>query len=317
MNSTDPGNQLKFSVVIPVFNEESNLPILHDRLSGVMQGLGKAYEILYVDDGSTDRSFQILSDLHSQDNHVKIIRLTRNFGQHPAVMAGFNTAGGEIVITIDADLQNPPEEIPKLVKKLSEGYDIVFGVFLKRKHSAFRRAGSQFVKWMLSRALPVETTNLSGFRALRSYTIDQLKLLNEKSKFLDGLLCWMGYKVGMVEVKHSKRHSGKSKYTPWKLIGLTLDMAVSLTELPLKIATFAGVFLGIIAFILTAFYFLEYIFRGYSIPGFATLTILITFFAGVQLLSLGIIGEYIGRMSREVKNKPEYIIREQIGGLSD
>jgi len=304
---------IRFSVVIPVFNEESNLSILHGRLSIVMQGLGKAYEIIYVDDGSSDSSFQVLRDLYSQDNHINVIRFTRNFGQHPAVMAGFNAARGEIVITIDADLQNPPEEIPKLIEKLDEGYDIVFGVFLKRKHSVFRQAGSQFAKWMLSRVVPVETTNLSGYRALRSYTIDQLKLLNEKSKFLDGLLCWMGYRVGTVEVKHCERHSGKTKYTPWKLISLSLDMVISLTDLPLKIATFGGLFLAVCAFLLALFYIIEYFLYGFSVPGFATTVMLITFFSGIQLFCLGILGEYIGRMNKEIRNKPDYIIRTKLG----
>ena len=305
-------NLLEFSVVIPVFNEESNLRILYDRLSGVMQGLGKTYEIIYVDDGSTDDSFQVLCDLHSQDNHVKVIRLTRNFGQHPAVMAGFNIAVGEIVITIDADLQNPPEEIPKLIGKLNEGYDIVFGVFLKRKHSAFRRAGSKFAKWVLSRIVPVETTNLSGFRALRSYTIDQLKLLNEKGKFLDGLLCWMGYKVGTVEVTHGERHSGKTKYTQLKLIRLWLDLVISFSDLPLKFAMLLGAVFGIIGLIMAVVYFIYYFMYGFTVPGFTTTIILITVFAGVQLLCLGIIGEYIGRMNLQIKKRPDYIVRERI-----
>ena len=305
-------NLLEFSVVIPVFNEESNLRILYDRLSGVMQGLGKTYEIIYVDDGSTDDSFQVLCDLHSQDNHVKVIRLTRNFGQHPAVVAGFNIAVGEIVITIDADLQNPPEEIPKLIGKLNEGYDIVFGVFLKRKHSAFRRAGSKFAKWVLSRIVPVETTNLSGFRALRSYTIDQLKLLNEKGKFLDGLLCWMGYKVGTVEVTHGERHSGKTKYTQLKLIRLWLDLVISFSDLPLKFAMLLGAVFGIIGLIMAVVYFIYYFMYGFTVPGFTTTIILITVFAGVQLLCLGIIGEYIGRMNLQIKKRPDYIVRERI-----
>ena len=305
-------NLLEFSVVIPVFNEESNLRILYDRLSGVMQGLGKTYEIIYVDDGSTDDSFQVLCDLHSQDNHVKVIRLTRNFGQHPAVMAGFNIAVGEIVITIDADLQNPPEEIPKLIGKLNEGYDIVFGVFLKRKHSAFRLAGSQFAKWALSMVVPVETTNLSGFRALRSYTIDQLKLLNEKGKFLDGLLCWMGYKVGTVEVTHGERHSGKTKYTQLKLIRLWLDLVISFSDLPLKFAMLLGAVFGIIGLIMAVVYFIYYFMYGFTVPGFTTTIILITVFAGVQLLCLGIIGEYIGRMNLQIKKRPDYIVRERI-----
>ena len=303
-------NNIKYSVVIPVFNEAENLEVLYARLTKVMDSLDGPYEIIFVDDGSTDGSFQILRDLHQKDNNVKVIRFTRNFGQHPAITAGFSGAKGEIMITLDADLQNPPEEIPKLLDKLDEGYEVVFGVFQYRKHSAFRRAGSRFAKWSLARILPVEATSLSGFRALRSYTVAQLKLLNEKSKFLDGLLCWMGYKVGKVEVAHEERHSGKTKYTPFKLLSLWLDMTVSFTELPLKIAIFSGLFLGVVGLALALFYLIRYFLYGFGVPGFATIVILITFFSGVQLFALGILGEYVGRINKEVKNKPEYIVSE-------
>jgi undecaprenyl-phosphate 4-deoxy-4-formamido-L-arabinose transferase len=301
-----------FSVVIPVFNEEENLKPLYERLTTVLRTLRKSYEIIFVDDGSSDHSFQIVKGLHDKDRRVKIIRFTRNFGQHPAIMAGFNAAVGDVIITLDADLQNPPEEIPKLIQKLDDGYEVVFGVLQERKHSFFRRIGSRFAKAALAIALPGETTNLSGFRALRSDTIGQLKSLNEKSKFLDGLLCWMGYKVGTVPVEHDQRHSGKTKYSPFKLVGLWLDMVVALTELPLKIATFGGMFLGVVGFVLALFYFVRYLVYGFNVPGFATIVILITFFSGVQLFALGILGEYVGRMNREVKNKPEYIIRDEL-----
>lgn len=306
-------SKINFSVVIPVFNEEGNLEPLYTRLAKVMDSLDGPHEIIFVDDGSIDGSFQILKGLHEKDTNVKVIRFTRNFGQHPAVMAGFNASRGETIITLDADLQNPPEEIPKLLDKLDAGYEVVFGVFQQRKHSAFRRAGSRFAKWVLARILPVEATDLSGFRALRSYTVAQLKLLNEKSKFLDGLLCWMGYKVGKVEVAHEERHSGKTKYTPFKLLSLWLDMIVSFTDLPLKIAIFGGLFLGMVGFALALFYLIRYFLYGFGVPGFATIVILITFFSGVQLFALGILGEYVGRMNKEVKNKPEYIARDKLG----
>lgn len=303
---------IKFSVVIPVFNEEQNLMELRVRLTRVMQALKKSFEVIFIDDGSTDHSYQILENIHQKDKRVKVIRFTRNFGQVPATMAGFDVAKGEIVITLDADLQNPPEEIPKLIKKLDEGYEVVFGVFQQRKHSTFRKAGSWFSKWVLARILSVETTDMSGLRVLRSYVVEQLKLLNEKSKFLDGLLYWMGYKVGTVEVRHNKRYSGETKYKLFKLIGLWLDMVVALTDLPLKIATFSGLLLGMVGFVLAIFYLAWRFIFGFGVPGFATIVILVTAFSGVQLFCLGILGEYIGRMNKEVRNKPEYIIRREL-----
>jgi len=309
-----PSNKLKFSVVIPVFNEEATLEPLHTRLTKVLKSLGQPYEIIFVDDGSTDESFQTLTKLHQKDNNVKVIRFTRNFGQHPAIMAGFISTQGEVIITLDADLQNPPEEIPKLLARLNEGCEVVFGIPQRRKHSAFRRAGSNFAKWVLSRLLPAEATNFSGFRVLKSDVVDQLKLLNEKNKFLDGLLCWMGYRVGTVEVEHHIRQTGKTKYSLPKLINLWFDMVISFTDLPLKIATLGGSFLGIIGFLLALFYFIRYLLYGSDVPGFATIVILITIFFGIQFLCLGILGEYIGRMNKEVKNKPEYIIRDRVEG---
>ena len=311
--SNKPGRNLKFSVVIPVFNEEGNLEVLHTRLTKVLESLGGTYEIIFVDDGSTDGSFQILRDLHQKDGNVKAIGFARNFGQHPAIMAGFDSAQGEVIVTLDADLQNPPEEVPKLLVKLDEGYDVVFGVLQRRKHSAFRKAGSSFAKWVLARLLPVDTTNLSGFRVLKSDVVDQLKQLGEKSKFLDGLLCWMGFRIGTVEVEHHERRAGKTKYSLFKLISLWSDMVISFTDLPLKIATIGGSFLGIIGFVLALFYFVRYLLYGFGVPGFATIVILITVFSGVQLLCLGILGEYIGRINKEVKNKPEYIVRDKLG----
>jgi len=312
-NSADIKHYTKYSVVIPVFNEEGNLKVLYERLTKVMVSLNEPYEIIFVDDGSADDSYHILKGLHDEDEHVKVIRFTRNFGQHPAILAGFDFAQGEVLITIDADLQNPPEEIPKLLRKLDEGYEVVFGVFQARKHNAFRRAGSAFSKWVLSRILPVDVTGLSAFRALRFDVADQLSTLYERSKFLDGLLCWMGYSVGTVEVKHAERQAGKTKYNLFKLLGMWFDMVVSFTDMPLRAATFGGICLGLVGFLIALFYLIRYFIYGFEVPGFATIVILITVFAGIQLFCLGILGEYIGRIIKGVRNRPEYIVREKLG----
>jgi glycosyltransferase involved in cell wall biosynthesis len=302
----------KYSIVIPVFNEAENIQELHTRLNDVMGTLQEPYEVIYIDDGSTDSSMQIIRQICHSEDHVRSIQFTRNFGQIPAVMAGCDIAMGDIVITLDADLQNPPEEIPKLIDKINEGYEVVFGVFPQRKHNTFRRAGSWFAKWVLSHTISVDRTDISGFRAMKSCVVDQLRPFKEKSIFLSGLLCWMGYKVGTIEVNHDARYFGKEKYGPLKLLGRWLDMVISFTELPLKIATLGGMILGMAGFALALFYLIRYLLHGSSVPGFATIVILITCFSGIQLFSVGVIGEYIGRMNREVKNRPNYIIREKI-----
>jgi glycosyltransferase involved in cell wall biosynthesis len=305
--------RIKYSVVVPVFNEQENLEVLYSRLTKAMTGLRKSYELIFIDDGSKDNSFQILKNLHAKDPKVKVIRFTRNFGQHQAITAGFDIVRGETVITIDADLQNPPEDIHKLIEKLDEGYECVFGVLKHRKHDPFKQLGSAFSRKILASILSVDKTYLSAFRAMRYYVVEKLISLNEKTKFLDGLICWMGYKIGTVEIEHAKRLAGKTKYDLFKMINLWFDMVVSLTEIPLKISTYVGLVIGAISFVVAMVYLILYFITGYAVPGFATTVILISFFAGVQLFSLGILGEYIGRMSKDVKNRPEYIIREKLG----
>jgi glycosyltransferase involved in cell wall biosynthesis len=303
---------VELSIVIPLFNEEGTLAPLYNRLSKVMQDQQKSYEIIFVDDGSTDGSIRIVKELCHNDDHVRAIQFTRNFGQVPAIMAGCDLSSGDIVITLDADLQNPPEEIPKLIKKLDEGYEVVFGIFPQRKHNIVRRVGSWFAKWVLSRIISVDTTNISGFRAMRSCVIDQLRSLKERNIFFSGIICWMGYRIAVMEVSHDQRYAGKTKYRPLKLLGRWMDMVVSFTELPLKIAIFSGLLLGIVGFVLAFYYLIRYFIHGSSVPGFATIVVLITCFSGIQLFSLGILGEYLGRMNKEVKNRPIYIIREII-----
>jgi glycosyltransferase involved in cell wall biosynthesis len=303
---------IDISIVIPLFNEASTLKLLNERLAKTMHHQQKSFEIIFVDDGSTDNSIEIIKGLCNEDDHVRAVQLTRNFGQVPAVMAGCEIAKGDTIVTIDADLQNPPEEIPNLLAKIDDGYEIVFGVFSQRKHNVFRRMGSWFAKWLLSRIVAVDMTGISGFRAVKSCVIEQLKSFKEKNVFFSGLLCWTGYRVGLVEVQHDERYAGKSKYGLFKLLSFWLDMVVSFTELPFKIATIGGLFLGIIGFALAFFYLIKYVMHGSNVPGFTTIVILITCFSAIQLFTLGILGEYIGRMNREVKNRPNYIIREII-----
>lgn len=303
---------MKLSIVIPVFNEEDNIMELYRRLTAVLYR--SVYEIIFVDDGSTDKSFHLLSNIAGGDNSVKVIQFTRNFGQRQALMAGFEQAKGEVIITLDADLQNPPEEIPKLLGKLNEGYEVVFGVAAKREDRFYRKMGSAFAKWTISKLIPVKTINQSGFRALRAYTVAELSKFNEKNKWIDGLLCWMGYKVGVVEVEHNHRYSGKSKYNLVKLITLWVDMVVSFTDIPIKLSIFIGSLLGLAGIALAIFYLLVYFISGVVASGFTTIVILVTFFSGVQLFMLGLLGEYVGRMHININNRPEYVIKRDLNG---
>ena len=304
---------VQISVVIPLYNEEESIEELYSQLVPVMVDLGEPYEIIFVDDGSKDKSFDILQGLHTKDNHVKVIRLTRNFGQPAAKSAGFDFSKGKIVVTIDADLEHPPEEIPKLIKKIEEGYDVVYGIFSERKHSTFRIAGSGFSKWVLSKIVTVGRTNISGFAAIRASAIERLKLCGERTRFLSGLLSWTGANVGTVEVEHHYRHAGKSRYGIFKLLGLWFDMIVSFTDLPLRLASVGGFILGAIGLLMALGYLIRYLLYGFGVPGFATTTILLFIFFGFQFLYLGIIGEYLARINTEVRHRPRYIVREALG----
>lgn len=304
---------IQYSVVIPLLNEEDNLRPLHSRLTAVMRDLGRPYEIVFVDDGSTDGSYGILKELHQASSSTRVVRLLRNFGQQSATRAGFAAARGQVIVTMDADLQNPPEEIPKLIARLDEGYEVVFGIFAERKHSLFRRLGSSFTKYVLAKLLPVPVSNLSCFRALKREVVGHLALVPEKTRFLDGLMCWMGFRVGTVAVGHADRYAGKTKYGLFGLLSLWFDMLVSFTNLPLKIGAVGGFLLGLLGLLLALFYLIRYLAYGFAVPGFATIVILITVFASIQLLVLGIMGEYMGRINSQVKNKPEYIVRDMLG----
>jgi len=298
---------MKYSIIIPVYNEEENIEVFYNRLIKVLKNLHKSYEVIFVNDGSTDNSLNILKKIRD----IRIISLTRNFGQQAALMAAFNNVKGDEIITIDVDLQMNPEDIPKLINKINEGYDIVYGVYNKNRKNIFRKICSNFAKWSLSKLIPYNsTTETGGFRIIKNYVIKQIIQFKEKSKMLDSLLCWTGYKIGKVDVNHNNRYAGKSKYSFFKLIKYWFDMVVSLTYIPLKIAIFGGIFIGGLALSLGLYYFIRYLFFGATVEGFTTLAIFIAMFSGIQLFCLGIIGEYLGRTNKEVMNKPEYIIKE-------
>jgi glycosyltransferase involved in cell wall biosynthesis len=304
--------KIDLSIVIPVYNEESNLSELYLRLTNVMSSLG-FYEIIFVDDGSKDSSFDILKGISHKDVRVRVIKLVRNFGQHAALSAGLKHTSGDIVITMDSDLQNPPEEIPRLLGKLNEGFDLVFGTFEERSHSMFRKLGSKFAKIILSKIMGDLRTNISTFRAIRSSLVKRLNMLTEKSRFLDGLMIWIGATTATVSVRHEKRSRGETKYNLPKLVKLWFDMVTSFSDFPLKFATYSGLLFGVLSFMLAGFYLARKLLLAITVPGFATIIIIILFFSGIQLFCIGMVGEYIGRIFIESKNRPLFIIEKTCG----
>jgi undecaprenyl-phosphate 4-deoxy-4-formamido-L-arabinose transferase len=215
---------IELSVLIPVYNEEDVLEDLKRRLMPVLEEITHNFEIIFIDDGSRDNSAAIIKSFYEEDRRLKGIKFARNFGQHAALSAGLRYARGSKIVTMDADLQNPPEEIPKLLNGLSNGHDLVWGKFESRHHSYFRKAGSAFAKYILSKMMRGVQTNISTFRAIDGTLVENLNELNEQSRFLDGLLIWLGANPKAIVVKHAPRAKGKTKYTFFRLIRLWFDL---------------------------------------------------------------------------------------------
>lgn len=305
------GSETMISVVIPVYNEEANLPRLLERLRPVMQKMGKRYEIILVDDGSRDHTLSILKSFLIYPE-VKVVELTRNYGQHAAIFSGFSVVGGDIVITLDADLQNPPEEIPNLIKAMEEGgYDVVGTIRKERKDSFFRTFASRIINVV---ARKITKVNMSDWgcmlRAYRRDVVERMVNCHEHSTFIPALATYFAKKVTEIEVLHDARYGGESHYSMRKLISLQFDLVSSFSDFPLKFIMYAGIgmaFLGVSLGVLLGIARVIYG-AGWAAEGVFTLFSVLFAFVGFQFFALGVMGEYIGRIYREVRRRPEYTI---------
>jgi glycosyltransferase involved in cell wall biosynthesis len=304
----------KLSIVVPVHNEAENLPELYARLTTVLAELGASYEIIVIDDGSTDGSLQFLRDVHAKDARVKVVNLARNFGHQVAISAGLDFARGEGVVMMDADLQDPPEVIPEFVKKWNEGYQVVYGTRRERKENIFKRTAYAFFYRLLRQVSAVEIPLDSGdFSLIDLRVADVMRSMPERARFVRGLRSWVGFRQIGIEYPRSSRHSGEAKYTFGKLMKLALDGLLSFSMLPLRLAAYAGLSIAAVSFLAAMYYLWGRLMSDKTIPGFATTIIVVLFLGGVQLVTLGIVGEYVGRMYEEIKARPLYVIRETIG----
>ncbi len=305
------------SLVIPVYNEETNLEALLARLMPVMKGMGKPFELILVDDGSSDGSLALLQ-AYAEQPEIKAVELTRNYGQHAAIMAGFSLVQGDIVITLDADLQNPPEEIPRLVTKMTEGnYDVVGTIRKGRKDSLFRIMPSKLVNMVARKITGVNMRDWGCMlRAYRRPVVERMLACHEHATFIPALATHFGKRVTEIEVTHEERFGGKSNYPLRKLINLQFDLVASFSELPMKLLLYGGVvlsFLGILFGVVLAVARLIYG-AHWAAQGVFTLFAILFVFVGMQFFALGIIGEYIGRIYREVRKRPEYVIERIYAG---
>ena len=299
------------SVVIPIYNEEVTIERLHERLSRVLEALGKSYEIIYIDDGSGDGSRAILQRLHSKDPNVKVVVFNRNYGQHAAVVAGFERAEGEVIITLDGDLQNPPEEIPKLLEKIQEGYDVVGGWREGRQDSPVRRLLSFLINQVTSLIVGVKMRDYGCMlRAYRREIVERICQCQEISSFIPVLANSFAGSVAEIPVAHSPRTSGRSKYTPFRLLRLNFDLLTGFSLLPIQAVSFAGIVISFLGIGFAVFLAVRRLLVGPEVEGVFTLFAILFFFVGLQILALGLIGEYIGRIYMEVRRRPRYVIKE-------
>lgn len=299
------------SAVIPLYNEAITVEELHERLSGTLESIGKSYEVIYVDDGSTDGTTEILQALHKKDPKVKVIVFNRNYGQHAAVVAGFERAAGEVIVTLDGDLQNPPEEIPRLLAKIEEGYDVVGGWRMGRQDSITRRALSYMINQVTSLIVGVKMKDYGCMlRAYRREVAERICQCQEISSFIPVLANFFAGSVAEIPVGHSPRSSGRSRYTPFRLLRLNFDLLTGFSLLPIQVVSFAGILISFLGLGFAAFLGIRRLFVGPEVEGVFTLFAILFFFVGLQILALGLIGEYIGRIYMEVRRRPRYVVRE-------
>jgi len=310
---------MKISVVVPVFNEEGNLPALLDRLTAVMNASGRPYELVFVDDGSRDRSLEILrAAAAANPSRIQVLELARNFGQHQAILAAFSRVRGDAVVTLDADLQNPPEEIPRLLAKLDEGYDVVGGIRRSRQDSAARRGASWLVNRVTSAITGIRMTDLGCM--LRAYSrdvVDEINECDEASTFIPALAQSFARRPTEIEVAHAPRTHGTSAYSLYRLIRLNFDLMTGFSLVPLQAFGLLGTLVAIGGVAFGVFLFIRRLIVGAEVEGVFTLFAILFTLLGVAMAGLGIVGEYVGRIYQQVRGRPRFRIRHVYGARGE
>lgn len=302
------------SIVVPVYRSAATVRELFARIARTCAEAEFAFEVVFVNDASPDGVWPVLVELQrAHPNRVVVIELMRNFGQHNALMCGFRHARGQFILTMDDDLQNPPEEIPKLVRAIREGnFDLVYGVPELKQHAVGRNLGSAAVNWFYRQVfrMPVTVTSL---RIMRRELVNAILTYNLNFTFIDGLLAWNTQRVGQVTVEHHARENGRSGYSIAKLVTLALNLFTNFSLLPLQIATGVGLAASVLGLGAGAYYLLLALTSSIAVPGYASTIVAVLVLGGLQLLALGIIGEYIGRLHLNVNRKPQYTVRQVLG----
>ena len=306
---------VRISIVIPCYNEQENIDFLLKRLLAVIDKLDLTFEIICVNDGSKDDTLNCLIQHHRINPHIKVINLSRNFGKEIALTAGIDYAIGDAVIPMDADLQDPPELIEQLVAKWHEGYDVVYATRRSRHGESWLKRWSAYAFYQIAQHLsevPIPL-NTGDFRLLDRQVVEALKCMPERTRFMKGLFAWVGFQQTAVFYERTPRYQGSTKWNYWRLWNFALDGITSFSSLPLKIWSYLGIAFSFLAFLYGSFLIIRTLIWGVDVPGYASLIVTILFLGGVQLISLGMIGEYLSRLYQEVKGRPLYLVRDCYG----
>jgi dolichol-phosphate mannosyltransferase len=307
-------DQPEISVIVPLYNEAVNIEALYSALMESLQPLNRLFEIVFVDDGSRDGSFDLVKSLNAKDNRIKGLSLSRNFGHQIALTAGMQHAGGSIIISMDADLQHPPEVIPHLLNEYSKGFDIVNTRRLDPKETGyFKKMTSRYFYRFINMVADVSIPESSSdFRLMSRKALDAFLQFSERDRFTRGLVSWMGFRQSIINYECAPRLAGKSKYTLRRMLHFAVDGITSFSAKPLRIASYTGILFFVLGFIYAGSAIIKY-FLGKTIPGWTSLLVTVLILGGIQLLSLGIIGEYLARIFNESKARPLYFIKDQAG----
>ena len=312
MQNNESNNPRLLSVVAPAYNEGAGLNEFYTRLVEAVKELDLELELIYVNDGSNDDTFEIMLKQHSNDSRITIIDLSRNFGKEIALTAGLDYASGDAVVVIDTDLQDPPELISKMVEKWDEGFEVVNAKRIKRKgETAFKKITSYLYYRFLDQLSDIRIPKDTGdFRLLSRIALDSLLELREKHRYMKGLFAWVGYTQTEITYERDERFTGESKWSFWSLLDLAFEGLTSFSVLPLRLASMLGFLTAFAGLIFAIFVIIKKIMFGDPVAGYPSLVVLIAFIGGIQLLALGIIGEYLGRVFNETKNRPLYLIKD-------
>lgn len=307
------------SIVIPVYNEEETLPIMFTRLLKVMDAYGKSYEVIFVNDGSRDGSQTVLSSLFEmRPDVIRVVQFLRNYGQHPAIMAGFGHVRGEVVVTLDCDLQNPPEDIPKLLEMIERGHDVVGGYRSGRNDPAWRRAVSKFSNIVRARITHINMRDHGCMlRAYRRYIIDHIVDIGDASPFITALSQELAVNPAEVPVGHEERAAGESNYNLYRLIRYNFDLVTGFSLVPLQLFTVTGIALSALSFLLVLYMVGRRIILGPEVEGVFTLFAIMFFLISVTMTGLGIVGEYVGRIYKEIRRRPRYMIKDVLENVNE